>query len=328
MNPCCLLHTLGAFVPQQSITNADLAALVDTNDQWIVERTGIRERHKLDAADNASDLGLRASVLALEQIGLKPDKLTHVIAATCTPDYLTPSVACIIAGGLKAGQVMAFDMGAACAGFIYGLSLCRSILFSDPGARILFVCVEALTRRLNWKDRATCVLFGDAAAATVISRDTANSICSLEDVICQSDGSLHDLILIGGGTASQYQPGGTVDDSFFLSMQGRDTYKHAVRQMVNVCQAILARNNLAIDDIDLFVPHQANLRIIEAVGARLGVAISRVFTNVGQYGNTSAASIPLALAEARAQGRIAPGARVLVTAFGAGLTWGSALLHF
>lgn len=328
MRAGCHIHAMGAFVPNQTLSNDDLAAIVDTSDQWIVERTGIRQRHKIDPADNASDLGFRASLLALDQIGLDPCMLTHVITATCTPDYLTPSVACIIAGNLNAGPVMAFDIGAACTGYIYGLSLCRSIVSSEPQARILFVCVEALTRRLNWKDRSTCVLFGDAAVATVFSSAKAGSICAIEDVICQSDGSLRDLILIGGGTACQYQEGSTVDEAFFLSMQGRDTYKHAVRQMVNVCKEILARNDISMTDIDLFIPHQANLRIIEAVGARLDVDSSRVFTNVDLYGNTSAASIPLALAEARAQGRIQPGARVLITAFGSGLTWGAALLRF
>jgi len=328
MKASCLIHSFGSFVPDNSITNDDLARVVDTNDKWIVERTGIRERHKLDDCDNASSLGLKAAILALKQINLEPRALTHVIASTCTPDYLTPSVACIVAGNLKAGPVMAFDIGAACTGFIYGVSLCRSILSSDSNARILFICVEALTRRLNWKDRGTCVLFGDAAVATVISAGSSEAICSVDDVICRSDGSLHDLIVIGGGTGCRYQPGDIVSDDFFLSMQGRDTYKHAVRQMVNVCKELLDRNGLAISDIDLFVPHQANLRIIEAVGARLNLESSRVFTNVDLYGNTSAASIPLALAEARAQGRVPSGARVLVTAFGAGLTWGAALLRF
>lgn len=328
MNSSCLIHPFGSFVPETVLTNNDLAKRVDTNDKWIVERTGIRERRRLDENDNASDMGLRAALLAIDEINLDPASLTHVIAATCTPDYLTPSVACSIAGGINAGHVMAFDIGAACAGYIYGISLCRSILCADPGARILFVCVEALTRRLNWKDRSTCVLFGDAAVATVISSEPGNSICSVEDVLCKSDGSLRDLIAIGGGTACKYQEGDPVGEDFFLSMQGRDTYKHAVRQMVNVCQELLGRNGLTMADIDFFVPHQANLRIIEAVGARLGIDNAKVFTNVEHYGNTSAASIPLALAEALAQDKIKPGSRVLVTAFGAGLTWGAGLLHF
>lgn len=324
----CEIHGFGAFVPEKALSNAEMAEFVDTSDEWIAERTGIRERRRIDDCDNTSDLALRASLLALDQLNMPPSDLTHIIAATCTPDHLSPSVACIVAGHLDAGPVMAFDVGAACAGFIYGISVCRALLAADPDARILFICAEALTRRLNWQDRTTCVLFGDGAVASVLTSDSANSICSLEDVICKSDGNQNELIVVGGGTSCRYQAGDPVQEDFFISMQGRDTYKHAVRQMVNVCNELLERNGLAINDIDLFVPHQANLRIIEAVGSRLDVAEDRVFVNVASYGNTSAVSIPLALTEARAQGRTRPGSRVLVTAFGAGLTWGAALLHF
>lgn len=328
MNFSCQIHSFGAFVPETALTNDDLAKIVDTNDQWIVERTGIKERRKLAENDNASDLGLRAALLALDQRNISPNSLTHIIVATCTPDHLSPSVACLIGGAIQAGPVMAFDISAACAGFIYGLSICRSILATAPDARILFVCAEALTRRLNWQDRSTCVLFGDGAVACVLSGDATDSICALEDVVCESDGKLHELIIVGGGTSCQYKLGDPVTESFFLSMQGRDTYKYAVRQMVNVCGKILKRNNLDISEIDLFVPHQANMRIIEAVGSRLGINPDKVFANVAAYGNTSAASIPLALAEARAKNLIKPGAKVLATAFGAGLTWGAALLRF
>lgn len=328
MNLKCQIKAFGSFLPEQVVTNADLAKIVATDNKWIVERTGIEKRRRIAASDNASDLGLRAARLALDQSGITPDQLTHVIVATCTPDQLTPSTACIIAGALNAGPVMAFDIGAACTGFIYGLSLCQSIICADKRARVLFICVEALTRRLNFKDRTTCVLFGDGAVAVILDDSVQGSICTVEDMICKSDGRQKDLIIIGGGTAWQAQPGELVGEEVFLTMQGRDTYRHAVREMVNVCNELLEKNNLAIADIDLFVPHQANMRIIEAVGARLGIAADRVFTNVAEYGNTSAASIPLALAEARAANRIKPGARVLITAFGAGLTWGAGLLRF
>ncbi len=223
---------------------------------------------------------------------------------------------------------MALDFGAACTGFIYGLSLGRAFLAQAPESRILFVCAEALTRRVNWQDRGTCVLFGDAATACVLDSAGGEGTARVEDVLCQSDGSQRDLIVVGGGTSCRYAPGDAVDASFFISMRGRDTYKHAVRQMVQVCETLLARNGLSMADVALFVPHQANIRIIEAVGSRLGVGADRVFVNLAEYGNTSSASIPLALAEARAAGRIRPGDRVLVTAFGAGLTWGAALLRF
>lgn len=316
------------YIPRQILSNNDLAEIVDTNDQWIVERTGIRNRHQLDPSEETSTMGLKAAEKALVKANLKSEDLTHLIVATCTPDNLSPSVACIIAGLLNCGPIMAFDVGAACTGFIYGLSICRACLSIDAGAKILFICAEALTRRLNWQDRSTCVLFGDAAAATVLTSQTINHSFKLNDIICQSDGTLQKLIIVGGGTSCKYQPGEEVDEAFFLTMQGRDTYRHAVRQMVNVCRDLLERNQISMEDINLFIPHQANLRIIEAVGNRLKISEDRVFTNVENYGNTSAASIPLALAEAKSQGRIKSGDKIMITAFGAGLTWGAALLEY
>lgn len=324
----CHLRALCAQVPETVVTNDDLSALVDTNDQWIVERTGIRRRHKLAAIENASDLGLAAAARALEEAGLTASQLTHVLVATCSPDYISPSVACIISGALNAGPVMAMDFSAACTGFIYGLSLGQAFLAKDPESRILLVCAEALTRRVNWQDRSTCVLFGDAATACVLDGQGGEGTARVEDALCQSDGVQRDLIVVGGGTACRYSVGDEVDEKFFISMRGRDTYKYAVRQMVQACETLLERNKLSMNDISLFVPHQANLRIIEAVGSRLGVGADKVFVNLAEYGNTSSASIPLALSEARSCGRIRQGDRVLVTAFGAGLTWGAALLRF
>ncbi|MFT4302185.1 MAG: beta-ketoacyl-ACP synthase III [Desulfovibrio sp.] len=328
MNPLCHLLALSAYVPDAVLTNEDLTKVVDTNEEWIVTRTGIKQRHKLADDENASDLGLKASRKALAEAGIEASELTHVITATCTPDVLSPSVACIIAGQLGTGPVMAFDFGAACSGFIYGLSLCRSLLAHQPDAKILFVCTEALTRRVNWSDRSTCVLFGDAATACIVTGSSGNVLAGLEDVVCQSDGTQRDLIVVGGGTSSRYSKGDSVDDDFFITMQGRETYKHAVRNMVHICEEVLTRNGLSTKDVNLLVPHQANMRIIEAVGSRLDMAGDRVFVNVDKYGNTSSASIPLAISEARAAGRIKTGDRLLVTAFGAGLTWGAALLRF
>lgn len=328
MNPLCHLLALSAYVPDAVLTNEDLAKVVDTNEEWIVTRTGIKQRHKLADDENTSDLGLKAARKALAEAEMEASELTHVIAATCTPDVLSPSVACIIAGQLGTGPVMAFDFGAACSGFIYGLSICRSLLAQQPDAKILFVCTEALTRRVNWADRSTCVLFGDAATACIVTGSSGNVMAGLEDVICQSDGTQRDLIVVGGGTSSRYAKGDPVDDDFFITMQGRETYKHAVRNMVHICEDVLVRNGLTANDVNLLVPHQANMRIIEAVGSRLDMTGDRVFVNVDKYGNTSSASIPLAITEARAAGRIKTGDRLLVTAFGAGLTWGAALLRF
>ena len=328
MNPLCHLLALSAYVPDAVLTNEDLAKVVDTNEEWIVTRTGIKQRHKLADDENTSDLGLKAARKALAEAEMEASELTHVIAATCTPDVLSPSVACIIAGQLGTGPVMAFDFGAACSGFIYGLSICRALLAQQPDAKILFVCTEALTRRVNWADRSTCVLFGDAATACIVTGSSGNVMAGVEDVICQSDGTQRDLIVVGGGTSSRYAKGDPVDDDFFITMQGRETYKHAVSNMVHICEDVLVRNGLTAKDVNLLVPHQANMRIIEAVGSRLDMTGDRVFVNVDKYGNTSSASIPLAITEARAAGRIKTGDRLLVTAFGAGLTWGAALLRF
>ena len=328
MNPLCHLLALSAYVPDAVLTNEDLAKVVDTNEEWIVTRTGIKQRHRLADDENASDLGLKAARKALADAGMEASELTHVIAATCTPDVLSPSVACIMAGQLGTGPVMAFDFGAACSGFIYGLSICRALLAQQPEAKILFVCTEALTRRVNWADRSTCVLFGDAATACIVASSPGNVMAGLEDVICQSDGTQRDLIVVGGGTSSRYAKSDPVGDDFFITMQGRETYKHAVRNMVHICEDVLTRNGLTAKDVNLLVPHQANMRIIEAVGSRLDMTGDRVFVNVDKYGNTSSASIPLAITEARAAGRIKVGDRMLVTAFGAGLTWGAALLRF
>lgn len=320
--------SLASHVPGPGISNLELACSVETNDEWISTRTGIRSRHKLDDNENASDLAYQAAIKALDNAGCSAGDLTHIVAATCSPDHLSPSVACILAGRLGAGAVMAFDVNAACSGFIYGLSTCHALLAARPGAKILFVCAEALTRRINWQDRTTCVLFGDAATACIIADSGEDPLASLVDCTCLSDGSQHGLITVGGGTSCRYAHGSQIGDEFFISMNGRETYKHAVRQMTRICREILDKNGLGVDDVALFVPHQANLRIIEAVGDRLGMDSSRVFTNVHKYGNTSAASIPLALDEAINEGRAGKGEMVLVTAFGAGLTFGAGLLRF
>lgn len=328
MNTICHFHGLGVHVPERLITNEDLSRIVDTNDEWITSRTGIKQRHMLAENENGSDAGVYAARQALTEAGLSPSDITHVLVATCTPDKLCPSTACMLSGKLGCGPVMAMDFNAACSGFIYGLELTRAMLCAHPEANILLVCTEALTRRINWQDRATCVLFGDGAGAMVLRATPGKKPGKLLDVICRSDGTLQNLITIGGGTAHTYDAGQTVGEDFFVSMQGRDVFKHAVRQMAAVCQEILERNSLTIDDVSLLVPHQANMRIIEAVGSRLEIPVERVFVNVDSYGNTSSASVPLALADARAQGRIATDSKVLATSFGGGLTWGAALLQF
>ena len=329
------IQGLGTYVPTKRITNVDLMSLVDTNDEWIVSRTGIKARHMLADDENGSDAGTEAALKALEDAGIAAEDITHVLTATCTPDYLCPSTACIISGKIGSHGAMAFDLNAACTGFVYGLDVANSILAGKPGAKVLLVGSEAFTRRLNWEDRTTCILFGDGAAAAVLTNGEAGtpkrclpSAPRLRDVRCGADGRQYPLLTVGGGTNRNYKPGDPVQDDFYLQMQGREVFKQAVRNLSAVCSELLEDNGLTLGDIDLFIPHQANLRIIEAVGDRLKLESEKIFVNLDEYGNTSAASIPLGIGDACAQGRIRPGSRVLLSAFGGGFTWGAALLEF
>lgn len=328
MTTLCSLSGFASCVPETILTNSDMEARLDTSDEWIVSRTGIKARHILSDDETATDLAERAAIKAMERAGVPRETITHVLMTTCTPDYLCPSSACILAKKLGLGQVMAFDLSAACSGFIYGIDVARGLLAIHPDARILLVSAEALSRRLNWNDRSTCVLFGDGAGACVMSRESLSHSAILEDAICTANGEHAMHIAFGGGSRQAFHVGDTIDENFFLSMQGREVFKFAVRNMTSISQTILEKNNLTLADVDLFIPHQANLRIIEAVGDRLKLEADRVFVNVQHYGNTSAASIPLALAEALEAGRIKPGMRVLLATFGSGFTWGSALLRF
>ncbi len=333
MKPTCHIHGLGTHVPERILTNDDLSRIVDTNDEWITTRTGIKQRHILAEDENASDIGIKAAHKALSEAGATPEEVTHVIVATCTPEYICPSTASLIAHKLGCGTVMALDFNAACSGFLYGLSMSNAMLMADPKATILLVCVEALTRRLNWQDRTSCVLFGDGAGALVLrTSDTKSSgekaLASVSNVICHTDGKLWDLITIGGGTAGQYKMGDSISEEFFLQMQGRDVFKHAVRNLVAVAHEVLEQSQLTFEDIDLYIPHQANLRIIEAVGSRLKLPDEKVFSNVHKFGNTSSASVPLALQDAREQGVLTQGKRAMVASVGAGFTWGCGILDF
>ena len=329
------IQGLGTYVPSKRITNVDLMSLVDTSDEWIVSRTGIKARHMLADDENGSDAGTEAALRALEDAGIAAEDITHVLTATCTPDYLCPSTACIISGNIGSHGAMAFDLNAACTGFVYGLDMAYGILAAKPGAKVLLVGSEAFTRRLNWEDRTTCILFGDGAAAAVLTNGEAGapkrclpSAPRLRDVRCGADGRQYPLLTVGGGTSRNYKPGDPIQNDFYLQMQGREVFKQAVRSLSTVCSELLEGNGLTLEDIDLFIPHQANLRIIEAVGDPLKLGSEKIFVNLDEYGNTSAASIPLGIGDACAQGRIRPGSRVLLSAFGGGFTWGAALLEF
>ncbi|HIV66124.1 MAG TPA: ketoacyl-ACP synthase III [Candidatus Mailhella excrementigallinarum] len=334
MTNSCHICGLGSYVPPKILTNRDLEKLVDTSDEWIMSRTGIRQRHILDSGVNASDAALVAARAALTDAGVSAGELTHIFVATCSPDYFCPSTACLVAGrlGLSArseghgAHVMCMDFNAACSGFLYGLELARSALALRPDAVVLLIGAEALSRRIDFSDRSTCVLFGDGAGAVVLRGAGTGCLWRVRDSVCCADGSMHDLIVMGGGSAMEVKKGDALPDDFFLAMQGREVFRQAVRSMTAESLAMLERHGMQVSDIDLFIAHQANLRIIEAVGSRLGIAEDKVFINVQDYANTSAATLPLALDDARSQGRLKPGMKVLLATFGGGITWGAALL--
>ena len=322
----------GYYVPEKILGNADIAAHSDITDEWIVSRTGISARRILDGDMTGTDMALRAAQSALTKAGRSAGDITHILYATCTPDACCPSAACVLAAKLDIKGRMAVDCNAACAGFVNGLALADGLLARDPHALVLLVASESLSHRCNWEDRGTAVLFGDGAGAVLVTGaavPTSSLSGAVVDVIVGSDGGTSGLLLISGGfSASPYKLGDQVGPDYFIRMEGGLVFKHAVRNMSACCLEILERNGLTPADVDLFVPHQANLRIIEAVGGRLGISGDKVFLNVQKYGNTSAASIPLALGEAMEAGRVRPGMRVLMTTFGGGLTWGAALLQF
>lgn len=338
MNINCHISGLGVSVPEKILSNHDLEKIMDTSDEWIVTRTGIKNRHIVKDTENISEHAFIAAVKAIEEAQISLSEITHVLVATCTPETLSPSVSCILAEklGLSAYSglplisfhnpgLVCFDFNAACSGFVYGLELSRAFLALNNDAVILLVTAECLSRRMNYQDRTTSVLFGDAAGACII-RAKGDALFHILDVSIGADGDYKDLIRIGGGTDKKVQVGDSISEDFFLTMQGREVFKHAVRGMAQESLKLLQKNSLNVEDIDLFIAHQANLRIIDAVRERLELPAEKVFTNLEEYGNTSAASIVLAMAEARDKGLLKAGQKTLLTAFGAGLTWGSALL--
>ena len=335
----CVIKGLGGHLPEGVRTNAQLAQTYGVTEDWIYSRTGIRQRRVLPPGQNTSDLAAEAAQAALADSGTDPATLTHLLLASCSPDGLVPNTACTLARKLGLRGLMAMDFNVACSGFVYGLYLAAAIVRLEPGAVVLLVAAEAMTRLCASGDRNVNVIFGDGAGAAVIGSagsgedcgrgDTGGSGFVVDDVLVSSDGTHgHILTADGGGSRAAYaSPDSRVGEAYFLHMQGREVFRHAVAGMTEASLSLLGRNGLTPADVELFVPHQANGRIIEAVGGRLGIAPERTVLALENCGNTSAASIPLALEQARVQGRLSPGRRILLASFGAGFTWGAALLH-
>ncbi len=328
MKAGAIIIGLGAALPSRRVTNRDLEKIVDTSDKWIVQRTGIRERRLVGPGESNSKLAVRAAQKALAEARVSPKELDLIIVGTLTPDYLMPSVAVLVQKELGAEKAGAFDLSATCSGFIYGLAVADQFLRVNPKRKILVIGSEVLSNKVNWEDRTTCVLFGDGAGAAVLtgSPDGHRGVLSTH---LHADGSLWHLLTLKG-CGSLYPPCGNElpREEYFIRMQGREVFKNAVRAMETVALEALETNGLSPQDLDLVVPHQANIRIIEYLRERLGLPKEKVFVNLDKYGNTSAASIPIALTEAAAEGRLKPGNLVLMVAFGGGFTWASALVRW
>jgi 3-oxoacyl-[acyl-carrier-protein] synthase III len=312
---------VGAHAPDRVLTNDELASMVETSDAWISERTGIRERRIAAEHESAADLGLRAAERALASAGMLPADVDLVVAPTASPDYYFPATASLIGERLGTGDAPGYDISAACTGFIYALGTAYGQLAAGMGDTALVVGTEVFSRLLDWSDRSTCVLFGDGAGAVVLARDGGSG--GLLGLEMGSDGKGGDLLSVpaAGHRATPAEPP-------YVRMNGPQVYKFATRVVVESAERALDAAGLGVDDVDVFVPHQANLRIIDHAARRLGIPAEKVFTNVDRYGNTSAASIPICLDEAHRAGRIAPGDVVLMVGFGGGLSWGSCVAEW
>ena len=332
MTNSCIIRGLGHCVPENRLTNADLERMCDTNDEWITTRTGIKERRIASEGETTVSLSHQAALRALDNAGMAVEELTHILVATFTPDAYIPSAACMLADRLGIKGRACMDISAACSGFLFGLETARAYVCLHPEAKILVTATDVVSSRVDYSDRSICVLFGDGAGAAIITgagADFPTGSGRVLDVMLATDGSAHDLLTVkGGGSGSPVKPGAIVSRDFFVEMNGREVYKYAVRAMSSICREMLNKHGLTNADVDVFIPHQANLRIIDAVGARLEMPPEKIFTNVQKYGNTSAASVIIALSEARQEGFVKDGDLVLLSTFGGGFTWGSALVRF
>ncbi len=316
-----LLTGTGAYLPEQIVSNADMSARVDTSDEWIAERTGIKQRHFAAPHESATFMGAAAGRAALAAAGLAPEALGAIIVGTSTPDNAFPSTAVQIQAALGAKKAFGFDLSAACSGFIYGLSVADAMIRAGQVDSVLVIGSEVYSRILNFADRGTCVLFGDGAGAALLqARDVPADGAGVLSTHLHADGTLGDILYVDGATGLRDKPA-------HLVMNGREVFRHAVSLLAGAVTEALTANSLTAADIDFLVPHQANKRIIDGVGKKLGLPPERVIVTVDRHANTSAASIPLALHAAITDGRIKPGALVLLEALGGGLTWGSALIR-
>lgn len=318
--PHSVIISTGSYLPEKIVTNADMEKIVETSDEWIVQRSGIKQRHIANASETTSFMATKAAQEALENAGIKAEDIDGIVVATTTPDKTFPSVATQVQRALEIPPCLALDVQAVCSGFIYALSVANGFIKTKQAKKILVIGAEKMSSILNWEDRTTCVLFGDGAGAVILNseNDTDRGIYSTH---LYANGKQGDLLCTSGGPA-------TTKDSGFIEMHGREVFKYAVFYMSQVVQEALDENNMTADQIDWLVPHQANIRILESTAKKLNVDLNKVVITLDKHGNTSAASIPLALNNAVNDGRIQKNQIILLEAMGGGFTWGSALIRF
>ena len=323
----CAITGVGSYVPKRVLTNADLEKIVDTTDDWITSRTGIRERRTAAEDEYTSTMGIAAARIALERAGVDAADLDLIIVATITPDMPFPATACIVQQELGAAKAAAFDLEAACTGFLYALEIGRQFIDNGTYQNVLIIGAEKLSSIIDSKDRNTCVLFGDGAGAAVLQH-RADSRGVLATRLGSDGGKANILAMPGGGCRQPATVDSVNERIHFLKMEGKEVFKNAVNAMTGAAKEVLERSGVGMEDIKCVIPHQANQRIISAVGERLGARNDQVFVNLHKYGNTSAASVAVALDEAVSTGRIERGDLILIIAFGAGLTWGATVLEW
>ena len=323
----CSITGVGSYVPERVLTNADLEKMVDTNDEWITTRTGIKERRIAAANEFTSDLATKAALRAMEMAGVTAEQIDLIIVATITPDMPFPNTACFVQRKLGASRAAAFDIEAACSGFIFALEIGQQFIMSRTYETVLVIGAEKLSSITNWQDRNTCVLFGDGAGAAILqNRENSHGLLT---ALMGSDGNKGDLLSMpGGGSACPATAQSVSDGLHFLRMDGKETFKSAVQAMVSAANEVMRRCEIDITKIKCIIPHQANRRIVDAVGDRLKALPEQLFVNLDKYGNTSAASVAIALDEAVREGKLQRGDLILIVVFGAGLTWGAAVIEW
>ncbi|CEQ31339.1 3-oxoacyl-ACP synthase [[Clostridium] sordellii] len=326
MNTKAGIVGVGSYVPKNIISNFDLEKIMDTSDEWIKTRTGIRERRIVDENEATSDLATKAALNAIKDANLTPEDIDLIIVATITPDMIFPSTACLVQANIKATKAVCFDLEAACSGFIYGITVAKQFIESDTYKHVLVIGAEALSRILDYEDRSTAILFGDGAGAVVMGPVSEGGVLSTS---LGSDGNGKDYLNIpAGGSKTPASEDSIKNRLHFIKMAGNDVFKFAVRIMQDASVECIKSANLEIQDIDYLIPHQANIRIIEASAKRLKLSMDKVYVNLDKYGNMSAASIPVALDEAYREGKIKKGDDIVLVGFGGGLTWGASVVRW